>query len=52
MDVFYCHYVSGDIALNGPIDYKWIQLSEIDKFAFPRANLKFIPLIEEKNPLF
>ncbi len=49
MDVFYCHYVSGKIALNGPIDYKWIQVSEINDFTFPKANLKFIPLIKAKN---
>jgi len=45
MDIFYCHYVSGKIALDGPIEYRWIHLSEINKFAFPKANLKFISLI-------
>jgi len=49
MDVFYCQYVSGDIALNGPIDYKWIELSDIPGLPFPRANLKFIPLIQTKE---
>jgi A/G-specific adenine glycosylase len=52
MDVFYCHYVSGEIALNGPIDYKWIQISEIDGFTFPKANLKFISLIKENQSCF
>ncbi|MCP3873989.1 MAG: A/G-specific adenine glycosylase [Desulfobacteraceae bacterium] len=46
MDIFYCNYISGAIQLNGPIDYKWINLKQIDNFAFPKANLKFIPLIE------
>ncbi|MBU3951265.1 MAG: (deoxy)nucleoside triphosphate pyrophosphohydrolase, partial [Proteobacteria bacterium] len=46
MDVFYCHHVSGEVTLNGPIDYRWIHISQIDEFAFPRANLKFIPLIK------
>jgi A/G-specific adenine glycosylase len=46
MDVFYCHYVSGEIDLNGPIDYRWIRISEINGFPFPKANLKFIPLIK------
>ncbi len=49
MDVFYCQYVSGEIALSGPIDYKWIELSDIHGFPFPRANLKFIPLIKIKK---
>ncbi len=47
MDVFNCKYISGPIHLNGPIDFKWIRLKDIDKFAFPKANLKFIPMIEE-----
>jgi len=47
MDIFYCHYISGRIHLNGPIDFRWIRLKEIDNFAFPKANLKFIPMIEE-----
>jgi len=47
MDIFYCHYISGRIRLNGPIDFRWIRLKEIDNFAFPKANLKFIPMIEE-----
>ena len=49
MDVFYCHYVSGEIELNGPIDHKWVQISEINGFPFPKANLKFIPLIKMEN---
>ncbi len=50
MDVFYCSCKPGSIRLNGPIDYRWIHLSEVDQFAFPKANNKFIPLIE-KNPV-
>lgn len=49
MDIFYCDYISGKIHLNGPIDFKWIRLSDIDNFAFPKANLKFIPLIEQEQ---
>jgi len=48
MDVFYCIYISGQIDLNGPIDYRWIARKHINNFAFPKANLKFIPLIEEE----
>jgi len=47
LDVFCCRYVSGRVHLNGPMDFKWIRLKDIDQFAFPKANLKFIPLIKE-----
>ncbi len=48
MDVFYCDYVSGEINLKGPVDFRWIDLDEIDDFAFPKSNLKFILLIKSK----
>jgi len=43
MDVYCCRYVSGDVMLDGPTDYRWIRLDEIDSYPFPGANLKFIP---------
>jgi A/G-specific adenine glycosylase len=49
MDVFYCDYISGDVILNGPVDFQWIFLQEIRRFAFPGANLKFIDLLSQ-NP--
>ena len=45
VDVFICNYLSGTIKLNGPADYQWITLDEIDRFPFPKANHKFIPLL-------
>lgn len=47
MDVFYCRYVSGKVNLNGPDTFRWIKLEDINNYAFPKANLKFIPLITE-----
>ncbi len=47
MDVFYCDYVKGRVKLDGPIDHQWIRLKNINSFAFPKANLKFIPLINQ-----
>lgn len=47
MDVFYCRYVSGKVKLNGPIDYRWITIDEIDHYPFPKANHKFILLINK-----
>jgi len=42
MDAFLCQYYSGTIVLNGPSDYKWIDWSEINQFALPKSNLKFL----------
>ncbi len=45
MEVFSCRYVSGDVRLNGPVDFRWITLEEIDRYPFPKANHKFIHLL-------
>ncbi|SMC98167.1 A/G-specific DNA-adenine glycosylase [Desulfocicer vacuolatum DSM 3385] len=45
MDVYMCRYVAGEVHLNGPVDHCWITPSEIRKYPFPGANLKFIPLL-------
>ncbi|NIM18858.1 MAG: A/G-specific adenine glycosylase [Candidatus Latescibacteria bacterium] len=49
IDVFDCRYRAGSVRLNGPEDYRWIVLEEIDDYAFPGANHKFIPLLKEKK---
>ena len=48
LDVFNCRFQQGTIALNGPADYRWISVSEIDNFPFHAANHKFIPLLKRK----
>lgn len=45
MDVFICRYVSGKIILNEADDFRWTCVSELNKFPFPKANHKFIPLL-------
>ncbi len=46
LDVFYCRCIyGGSVRLKGPVDFHWIRLKEIEVYAFPRANLKFIPLL-------
>jgi A/G-specific adenine glycosylase len=45
MDVFICKFVSGRVRLNGPADYRWVKLHELDQYPFPKANRKFIPLL-------
>lgn len=46
-DVFICGYVSGIVALNGPVDHKWITLEQINDYPFPKANHKFIPNLKK-----
>ncbi|QTA87101.1 Adenine DNA glycosylase domain-containing protein, MutY-like [Desulfonema magnum] len=46
MDVFRCAYVSGRVKLNGPEDFRWIATEETEQYPFPKANLKFIPLLK------
>jgi A/G-specific adenine glycosylase len=45
VDVFRCRHRSGEVVLNGPVDYRWIRLDEIEAFPFPRVNHKFMPLL-------
>ncbi len=47
MDVFFCDYISGRVILNGPIDHKWVRVDQLSQFPFPRANLKFMGLINK-----
>jgi len=42
-----CIYSGGDIQLNGPTDYKWIQTSDFQEFAFPKASIKLFDAIKE-----
>ena len=46
MDVFLCRYEAGEVKLNGPVDFRWITLQEIDQYPFPKANHKFIPALK------
>lgn len=45
MDIFNCTYVSGDLKLNGPVDYRWVTVDELELFPFPGADRKFMHLI-------
>jgi A/G-specific adenine glycosylase len=45
MEVFLCRYVAGEVKLNGPMDFRWITLQEIDQYPFPKANHKFFHLL-------
>jgi A/G-specific adenine glycosylase len=45
-DVFICDYLSGRVSLNDPVDYRWITVKDIALYPFPKANHKFIPLLQ------
>jgi len=47
MDVFRCRYTGGEVTLNGPTDFRWVVMEELEEYAFPRANHKFIPLLRD-----
>ncbi len=47
MDVFCCSYVSGRVALNGPVDHRWINLQQLDDYPFPKANHKFFDELKQ-----
>ncbi len=50
MDVFCCSYVSGRVALSGPVDHRWINLQKLDDFPFPKANHKFFDELRQYKP--
>ena len=47
LDAFACRYVDGDIALNGPVDHRWIRLEELEQYPLPRAVQKMLPELAE-----
>jgi A/G-specific adenine glycosylase len=49
MEVFCCRFVSGRVRLNGPQAFRWIRSNQIREFPFPKANLKFISLLENEG---
>ena len=48
LHVFRCRFTAGRVRLNGPSAHRWIRMAEIDRFAFPKANHKFIPLLKDR----
>ena len=50
LDSFHCIYKNGIAEPHKSTDLKWIYPKEIQKFAFPKANHKFIHKIPENNP--
>ena len=48
LEVFECRYAGGEVRLNGPTDHRWILLEETGRYAFPKANHKFIKLLRQE----
>ena len=48
VDVFQCSYSTGEILLDGHIDYRWITFCEIEQFPFHTAIHKIIPYLKDK----
>jgi A/G-specific adenine glycosylase len=48
LHVFACRFAAGRVRLNGPVDHRWIRVGQIDRFAFPKANHRFIPLLKQR----
>ncbi len=47
VDVFTCRYKAGRVKLNGPVDFRWIHLDEIEAYPLHKANHKFIPALRK-----
>ena len=47
MDIYCCRYASGRIRLNGPVDFRWARPRQLDEYAFPAANHKFMPRLKQ-----
>lgn len=42
VDVFQCDYLSGEVVMNGPIDAKWVNLSNLKDYPLPSATHKML----------
>jgi len=51
MDVYCCKVESGRVRLNGPTDYRWVDLADLSDYPLPKANHKFIPLLKRESGL-
>ena len=46
IDVYRCHFIEGEIELNGLADFRWINFEEFESFPFTGATHKMIPLLK------
>jgi A/G-specific adenine glycosylase len=51
LEVYRCRPRGGTgVVLDGPTDYRWIHPEEVARYAFPKANHKFIPFLLDGHP--
>ena len=46
INAIHCMYDGGDVELNGPTEYKWINPTNLSEYAFPKASIKLFKSIE------
>ena len=47
VDVYICNYANGMVELNGPVDYKWISINQIDDYPLHKTIHKFLPQLRK-----
>ncbi|MBN2365560.1 MAG: A/G-specific adenine glycosylase [Calditrichaeota bacterium] len=47
-DVYLCGCELGEIQLNGPVDYRWIDPSELKEYPFPAVNHKIFGILNKR----
>lgn len=50
LHTYHCRYQGGEPQANLSQAWQWVAVEDLPKFAFPKANLKFIPLLNEPPP--
>lgn len=50
LHVYNCHYMSGEPQPLGCADWKWVKPQQLPDFAFPRANIRIIEALLQKDP--
>jgi len=50
LTVFTCQVRPGSrVRLSGPVDFDWVRPEQLDNYAFPKANLKFMHLLDSAS---
>jgi A/G-specific adenine glycosylase len=49
LNVYKCRYRGGNVVLDGPVDYRWIDLEDIHDYPIPKASYKILPYLQKKG---
>ncbi len=47
LSAWFCDWTTGEAMMHAATENRWISMSEIDHYAFPKANLKILDLLED-----